>query len=498
MCILVSCQNNSGQDSTSDINYYHFEKNRIAAEWEPANGVMFMCPPVIPKELIVELAKDTHVYPTVGSDEEQLKAVKWFLDWGIDTSRVHFIKLPKVDFDVTVPRDWGPPAIFSNKSQMRLADVVFKNSAPFTDLACNDSLELHIYPETREVYHSSVSDTLIKPMAKQLGLEVLQVPITSTGGNVLVDGIGTALSTCILLTENRFNSVSDEDFFTISDSLLGINNYHIISNFDNYGIQHIDCFLKVIDEETLLVAQPPEDHELFEIYENIVKNELSSLRNAYGKPYVIKRIKIGRIVKEYLSPYTNSLILNETVYVPLYGIETDSLALETWKSILPGYKIKGFKFNIQDQSYIAEWFFEDYLEEGNVPGWGPDDALHCRTRAIWDNDMVYISINKVPSEIASSQPAVLYVSVKDYSGNGIPNDGVVLKWRVKGSIDWNSMNMTVSYSQNNWHAEFPIFNNGTTIEYYVNATSNEGKSQSRPITAPKGHYQFKYIVQQDI
>lgn len=69
--------------------------------------------------------------------------------------------------------------------------------------------------------------------------------------------------------------------------MLGINNYHVISNFDNYGIQHIDCFLKLIDEETLLVAQPPEDHELFEICENIVNTELSNLEIPTAIPILL-------------------------------------------------------------------------------------------------------------------------------------------------------------------------------------------------------------------
>lgn len=53
-------------------------------------------------------------------------------------------------------------------------------------------------------------------MAEQLGLDVIQAPITSTGGNVLVDRIGTALSTCILLTENRYNGVMDEGFLQLA------------------------------------------------------------------------------------------------------------------------------------------------------------------------------------------------------------------------------------------------------------------------------------------
>jgi agmatine deiminase len=498
LIFLGSCQQDHTKRINSAINYFDFKKNRVAAEWEPATGVMFMCPPVIPKELIIEFARDTHIYPVVGSDDEREKALRWFLDWGIDTSRVHFIRLPKVDYDITVPRDWGPPALFSAGNQMSLADVVFKNSAPNSDIACNDSLVLHNYSATGEVYYSSFADTVINPLARQLGFHVTKIPVTLTGGNFMVDGIGLAFSTCILLTENRYNGVTDENFFRICDSLPGIKNYHVVSNYDNLGIQHIDCFLKLIDEETMLVAQPPEDHVLFENYENIVNNELSKLRNPYGKPYKIKRIKMGRIIEEYLSPYTNSLILNKNVYVPLYGIHADSLALEAWKSVLPGYTVKGFTYDINEQSYIADWFFESYREVGDVPGWGPDDALHCRTRAIWDKDMIFISINKVPSEITSSQQAVLFASINDYSGHGIPKEGVALKWRVKDSNNWNAIKMKRSDNPNNWYAQFPSMENGTSIEYFVEVTTNDGKSQTRPMTSPQGYYQFKYVAQHGI
>jgi hypothetical protein len=58
-------------DTSKPSDFYHFNKNRVAAEWEPAKGVIFMCPPVIPKELIIEFARDTHLYP-VGLDDHDL------------------------------------------------------------------------------------------------------------------------------------------------------------------------------------------------------------------------------------------------------------------------------------------------------------------------------------------------------------------------------------------------------------------------------------------
>jgi agmatine/peptidylarginine deiminase len=419
------------------------------------------------------------------------------LDWGIDTSRVTFISLPKISYDEIVPRDWGPPGIFPLHKRMSLADVQFINSAPYSDRACNDSLELYTVSETGELYHSSNADTLISPLARQLGLDIVDVPFTSTGGNVLTDGIGSAFSTCILLTENRYNGVSDEEFFKLNESFLGFSNYHVISNFEEYGIQHIDCFLKVIDEETLLVSQAPEDHEHYEIYERIVADELSQLRNAYGKPYRIVRIKLGRIIEDYLTAYTNSLILNETVYVPLYGIASDSMALETWKSIMPGYKVKGFEFVIEDQPYLFFQSFEKYNEVGEVPGWAPDDALHCRTRAVWDEDMIFISLNRIAAEIPITQEAVLYASIKDYGKAGFEGDAIKLFWRVKGSARWELANMSSEKEREHWYVMMPREKEGTVIEYYVEATSRSGRVGRRPSTAPLGFYSFKYVEQRE-
>lgn len=494
--LVVLFKGKKAREDHPQNNYYHFTQNRVAAEWEPTNGVFFSCPPVIPKELIIELAKDTKIFPIVDSEEEQARAVGWFLKWGIDTSRVNFIKLPKVNEEVAVPRDWGPAAVFSKNGKMKLADVQFINSDPFMNLSCNDPLELQKIGGTDQDFYSVYADTLVSPLARNLGMDLLEVPIASTGGNVLTDGIGTAFSTCILLAENRFNGINDKEFFALSDSILGYNNYHVISNFEKWGIQHIDCFLKIIDEETLLVAQPPEDHELYTVYENIVTNELSKIKNVYGRPYRIKRIKLGRVVDEYLSAYTNSLILNETVYVPLYGLATDSLALETYESIMPGYTVKGFNYDRKDQPYIADWYFKKYQGFGDVPGWAPDDALHCRTRAIWDEEMIFISLNKIPAKLSVDQEAILHATIRDYGKAGFGEQAIKVFWRVNGSKIWNVETMVNDDHEYHWYAKIPIQQENSMIQYYVEATSKSGKSGRRPITAPEGHYTFKYASQQ--
>ena len=72
---LVSCKNKKADIHIEPHNFYQLGKNRVAAEWEPAKGVMFTCPPIIPKELIVELANDTHIYPIVDGEEAKAEAM---------------------------------------------------------------------------------------------------------------------------------------------------------------------------------------------------------------------------------------------------------------------------------------------------------------------------------------------------------------------------------------------------------------------------------------
>src|SRR5690606_31305857 len=133
-------------------------------------------------------------------------------------------------------------------------------------------------------------DAAPREIAAGLGLASVRLPFTLTGGNVLADGQRTVFSTCILTNENRYKGVTDSAFAYQIKQLLGVEQHHQLSNFEDLGIQHIDCLMKLLDEERLLVARPPADHPYASQYEGIVTHELSHLRNTYGRPYQILRI----------------------------------------------------------------------------------------------------------------------------------------------------------------------------------------------------------------
>ncbi len=65
----ISCSNHSKSKQEAESNYYtQATTNRTAAEWEPATETMIVWPLSVPYKLVIELAKDNHLYTLVAND----------------------------------------------------------------------------------------------------------------------------------------------------------------------------------------------------------------------------------------------------------------------------------------------------------------------------------------------------------------------------------------------------------------------------------------------
>lgn len=465
--------------------YSQNNTNRTAAEWEPAVGTMIVWPLCIPYKLVIELAKDNHLYTLVENDSTKKEAMAWYAKWGINPAGNTFINAPR-GIDAWWTRDWGPSAVFTPDGKMQLGDAKYIYSTPVTRLDCEDSLRFLYTSADNKIITTETDDNATVPLGKGLNTEVLDLPFICTGGNFITDGLGTAFSTCILLNENKFYNVPKEKFFQLSKNLLGISNYHIISNFEKGGIQHIDCFMKLLDEERILVAEPPVNHELYPIYQNIVENELKKLKTVYGRPYQIFRIKTEPFERQRLAAYTNSIIINKTIYVPLFQIKEDSNALKTWRQVMPGYTVKGFAFALKDEPIISQGMKDQYHDYG----WKDGDALHCRTRAVWDAQMLFISTKRTEPAVNTKNKNTVYTTIIDYSNKGLIKEKCKLYWRVKGNTAWKSVALVADGNPQHFSAAIPFHKKGAVVEYYVSAESASGKKETQPSTAPAGFFQF--------
>lgn len=482
--ILISCSNQSEEDDYSSDNYYtQGNENRIVAEWEPAIGTMVVWPLCIPHKLVVELAKDNHLFTLVNDLPAKQEALKWYHQWGIDTSKVSFI-FAEQGWDAWWVRDWGPNAVFTPNHEMKLADGKYIYSTPLSDIGCNSNLDFLYKTDDNHIIKTIVDDNATTRVGKQLNYEVLTLPFINTGGNVLVDGLGTAFSTCILTRENEYYGIPEDLFFRLNKTRLGLDNYHVISNFEKNGIQHIDCYLKLLDEERILVIEPPKNHSCYRVYQRIIENEISKFRSKFGRPYEILRIKSERYEGESLAAYTNALILNKTIYVPLFNIKADNGALKRWKEVMPGYKVKGFTFKIEDEPIISEDFKKHY----KTYGWNGSDGLHCRTRAVWDSKMLFITVNRISKSVKPTDRKRVYVTIIDYDDKGIVNS--FLHWRKKGQRTWKFIPLSKTKNSSHFYADIPSNESNTIIEYYVTSISRSGRKSSKPTTAPLAYYNF--------
>lgn len=465
--------------------YSPAQRPRVAAEWEPAIGVLIGWPLALPYKLVIQLARDTRLYVLIENRAAMQSAIQSFTRWGIMPNQVKFIQARRGP-DYFWTRDWGPYGLFSADGTYRLGDPDYTLSTPLAGQACTDSLKFLFTDDAGRIIPLIDDDKATEDMAVALGQEVTRLSFAFTGGNVLADGQRTAFSTCALLKENAVKGIAEAQLRLNIRQKLGIDAYQVISNFESEGIQHIDCFMKLLDEERLLVLRLPADHPDAAQYEGIVEHELLQLKNAWGRPYQILRIDTDRYNGDRCAAYTNALILNTTIYVPLFGIPQDKVALEQWRDAMPGYTILGFSY-VMGQEPNMDAQVASYYDQ---IGWKNTDALHCRTRAVWDPTMTYISVNRMPEQIAKARKYSVEAILKAYAPVGLAGASMQLKWRQKGGNAWKSIPMSPLNGADHFGADIPGGMAGVTIEYYVEVIDAEGRSATMPRTAPATPYQF--------
>jgi agmatine deiminase len=342
---------------------------RVPAEWEPARGAVVLFPFAVPDALVQALAEEDTLFVLVASEDQ-----------GALRDALKELKIRRRSYETITcsaseayPRDFGPHQIVDGHGQLAVLDQVFQGYPIYTFDTDRDRSDAPIgfFPD------EGGEDEVAQACASHLDLRRYVAPFALTGGNFLVDGAGTAFFTDALVDENLVWH-DRATFFELVERFTGCANFVHLSNVEDEGIQHVDCWLKPLPGGRLLVQEAPSDHPASARLEAAVR-ELAEARDANGRPFEILRVPCPVVDREQwgdeapLAAYTNSLILNRRVYVPLYGVPGDEVALDVWRRALPDHEILGFL----DAKARG-------IEDSSVKDWQSYDALHCRTRAIFD------------------------------------------------------------------------------------------------------------------
>lgn len=441
------------------------QSRRFVAEWEPAWGTLIRWPLGIPSSLVVELAKDDSLYVLVANQAQQTQAINTFSSWNVNLDHCQFIIAPT---NSHWTRDWGPHYVFNEDGVGGIADPYF-NGYPWVP-GCNPKLspEKEIDSERSGLERYALDNAVNAILAQNFGCPLISLPIFLTGGNVMVDGYKTAVATQQMLAEN-FPGVTEEQFRQIAADSLGISNFIIVDDPEVHGIQHIDCYAKFLDEETILVKRVPFFHPEFACCEALATH-LGNETNAYGEPYIIVRILCSTYSGNNAAAYTNSLILNKKVLVPLFNIPDDAQALQVYEEAMPGYEVIGFPWG----------------------SWYHYDALHCRVMGIFDRFMLRIEHKPLKGEQIFEGLPVIKARIHAYSGAGLINEDLRLFWREQGNFGWQQEPLVPVEGTDSLMAIIPGAEVLKIYDYFISVSDSSGRSETHPIAAPFAYHTFTY------
>ncbi len=462
---------------------------RAVAEWEPAFGALIRWPLGIPSSLVVELASDDSLYVLVRNQSQENQARNTFSSWNVNLDHCRFIHAPT---NSHWTRDWGPHSVFDGNGEWGITDPWFNGypwvpplSVPGDQIGqgcegpspgdrhgrANVADKMGRDPDEGDGeggFRYADDDAVNAALAAELGCGLFMMPAFCTGGNFMADGHGTAFSTEQMYRENA-PYMDEAGFRALASEYLGIDNYVFLGGTENNGIQHIDCWAKLLDEETIMVKRPPVWHEEYARIEANIQI-LEGLTNCYGRPYRIVRIDTPPYDGYNVAAYTNSLILNRKVLVPLFGIAGDQAALQTFQDAMPGYEVLGF---------YGAWYHYD--------------ALHCRTMGIFDRHMLRIVHRRLDEETPVAAGFEVAALLDDRSGAGPDFGSLWVHWRLEGGTTWTPVELSPMAAPDSFMAVIPAQPIDSVVEYYIEAASLSGRHEFMPRPAPDGFYSFRVV-----
>lgn len=337
------------------------------AEYDPADGVIFSWSnsySVLIRDLITAVSQEDTAYVVVSSTSTQTNVTNQLIANGADMSRVQFIVH---NLNSVWMRDYGPWWGLDTYGRRGIVDFIYNRPRPEDDA----------FPQY---------------LAEDWDIPYYGPSLVHPGGNFFVDGHGRAFATSLVQTENT--NYSYPDIAEIFGDYGGIDTLVLLTPMQNDGTGHIDMFCKLLNDSTIIIGEYETPGDGSGNNFNILNQNaalLESLTSSTGEPFRVERIQMPPYSGGISYTYTNSLIVNNTVLVPIYGFDTDAAALALYEELMPGYRVLGFDCN------------------AIIPANG---AIHCITKLAMSNQPVDCIVGDLNQDLQTNvQDLVLLVNI---------------------------------------------------------------------------------------
>ena len=324
----------------------------MPAEWEPHEGTWLQWPQdklywgyeLKLERIWLNMVDALHNHENVHlivSGERQRDHVAYLLKY-------HAIGLENVDFYI-IPtndvwaRDNGPIFVINEAGETAITDWVFNGWG--------------------ERFPYDLDDKVPSAIGAKLNLRVFNAPMVLEAGAVEVNGKGTFMATrTSVIDPYRNPEMSQEDIETILSQYLGVTHFIWLTGAgrgecDQWGDEtdsHIDIVARFTDESTVLYnctnnLSDPRYRMLARSYE-----ELKEATTEAGKTLTLVPLPLPEVhqtskmtdwrVNTFSdAAYSNYLIANNVVLVPVYGHANDERCLKIIAEHFPGREIIGIE-----------------------------------------------------------------------------------------------------------------------------------------------------------
>jgi len=393
---------------------------RFVAEWEPALGAIVGYPFGQPYSLLQDLSEDAHLYVIV-TESNQLSAHIALQDNSVNMSNVRYINAPTNSNWV---RDYAPWTIFDEELSMHLVDFYYNRPRP-------------------------LDNAIPATLADHLELLLYDLQLNHTGGNVMTDGMGKAMSTELVVLEN--GDLTEAQINQRFSDILGISDYQIYTDPTGTYIDHIDCWAKLLDVDKVLIRRVPVGHAQYNAIEASVA-QWESQTSSYGTPY-----RIFRVDTPNDEPYANSFIMNGNIYVPQMGTANDAAALAVYQTAMPGFTVRGYSYGTYQST----------------------DALHCRVNTIFDDQMIAVRHTPI-NDLTSYQEYTLTVEIDHH--NPLDAETSFIAWSTSSSGPWQQSSLSHA-SGNTYSASVTSPAHLQSVYYWIQASDTTGRITTLPLSA---------------
>jgi len=312
--------------------------------------------------------------------------------------------------------------------------------------------------------------------------------LVNTGGNYMSDGMGNAFSSDLVDEENGAGGSFNQTIRTpaqvdqVMNDYLNVDPYIKMTQLPFDVISHIDMHMKLLDEERLLVGEFPTGQSDGPQLEANIQYVLNNFQTEYGRDFKIERIPMPPSASGNYPPnahyrtYTNSIFINKTVLLPIYGQALDAQGIARYQELLPGYNI----VPINCSSIIP------------LSG-----AIHCITHTIGVGDPLLIQHKAQRDTVvfptgSGNNSFSLVATIKHRSGI----QSATLYFSEDSGSTYQSVPMN-SIGNDQYETVLSIQANPAitkTIQYYIDAQAVSGKQLTRPLTADQGgHFAFEIM-----